>query len=337
MTSANATLLQVRDFSLDLPTRAGFGRVLDHVDLDVRRSEIVGLVGESGCGKSTLARAILGILSPGAKVASGAIVFDEENLLALTESALLKRIRARRIGFVPQDPFQAFNPLFKVGGQILETMRWRGPPGVRGDRKAARQRLVGLVERVGVAQPDVALRRYPHEFSGGQLQRLTIACALACEPDLIVADEPTSALDVTTQQKILALLRDLTTATRVALLLVSHDLGLVAQMCDRVIVMYAGQCVESLQARKLVRDGRHPYTRGLVACHPERDGALQGIPGIVPALDAMPSGCRYHPRCPERFAPCALARPVDRAADESHRTHCYRYETVAPVDGAGAR
>ena len=316
-------LLDIRNFSLGLPTPAGTALVLDGVDLEIKHGEIVGLVGESGCGKSTLVRAILGIRPKGAFVGSGAIVFDGIDLLALNERAMTKTIRSSRIGFVPQDPFQAFNPLFRVGAQIIEAMRRHAPAAIQNDRRAQRRRLIELLERVNLPNPENVLRGYPHEFSGGQLQRLTIACAMVCEPKLIVADEPTSSLDVTTQHQILMLLRDLVQEKGRALLLVSHDLAIVAQLCRRVTVMYAGQSVETLPGRELSRGGRHPYTRMLVDCHPDRAGALKGIPGLVPSLSGLPMGCRFHPRCPSRMDECSTVRPAVVKHDDEHRIRCY--------------
>jgi oligopeptide/dipeptide ABC transporter ATP-binding protein len=318
-------LLDAENVDLTLPTENGPARVLDHASLRIREGEVAGLVGESGCGKSTLVKSILGILPAGARVLGGSILFDGQDLLKLDESTLTRDFRSSRIGFVPQDPFQAFNPLFRVGTQILDVMRWHDDHAVRSNRAAQRKRLVELLDRVNLPDPDAALDRYPHEFSGGQLQRLTIACAMICRPDLIVADEPTSALDVTTQQQILLLLKELAAEADLALLLVTHDLGLVAQLCDTVTVMYAGQTIETMPARELATGGQHPYTRMLVDCHPDRAGALKGIPGLVPPLGHLPAGCRFHPRCPERMPPCELTRPPVTQTPPARSVRCYLY------------
>jgi peptide/nickel transport system ATP-binding protein len=328
-----AALLDVRSFSLGFPTDAGLARVLDGVDLAVGRGEIVGLVGESGCGKSTLVRSILGIMPRGAQVLGGRIDLDGENLLDIGEAELSARIRASRIGFVPQDPFQSFNPLFRVGGQILEVMRWHAPASAGGTGKAHRQHLIRALERLGMPDPETALERYPHELSGGQLQRLTIACAMACEPELILADEPTSALDVTTQQQILVHLNELARERQVAVLLVTHDLGIVAQFCDSVAVMYAGQLVETMPARAIVDGARHPYTRMLLACHPDREGALTGIPGIVPDLTRMPGGCRFNPRCPSAMDVCSARTPRASRSPESC-VRCWLYEASSTAEAS---
>jgi peptide/nickel transport system ATP-binding protein len=324
-----AALLDIQDLSLSLRTEAGSAKVLDGVDLQVGHGEIVGLIGESGCGKSTLVRAILGIRPNGAQINSRVMLFDGLNLSTMDERTIAKSIRSRRIGFVPQDPFQAFNPLFRVGTQIFEVMRWHGSAAIRNDRHAQRRRLIAQLERVNLPNPEGSLRGYPHEFSGGQLQRLTIACAMVCEPELIIADEPTSALDVTTQQQILMLLKDLVEEKRVALLLVSHDLAVVAEFCNRVTVMYAGQSVETLPGRELSRGARHPYTRMLIDCHPDRAGALKGIPGLVPALGALPSGCRFHPRCPSCMPECSTIRPAAAEHGNDHRSRCYLFRDAS--------
>jgi peptide/nickel transport system ATP-binding protein len=316
-------LLHVHNLSLAFRTEAGLAAVLDAVDLTVGRGEIVGLVGESGCGKSTLVKAILGIVPAGAQILEGRIDFDGQNLLTLDEAALTAQIRARRIGFIPQDPFQSFNPLFRVGSQLLEIMRWHAPPDVGNGRPAWRQHLIGLMERVRIPDPAAALDRFPHEFSGGQLQRLMIVGAMACRPDLILADEPTSALDVTTQQQILLLLEEIAREMQAAVLLVTHDLGLVAQFCDRVTVMYAGQSVETLPRQAILGHARHPYTRMLLDCHPDREGALRGIPGIVPSVTRMPDGCRFHPRCPHAGDICARERPHDQDLAPDHAVRCW--------------
>jgi peptide/nickel transport system ATP-binding protein len=316
-------LLAIQDFSLSLMTETGPGRVLDHVDLVVNHGEILGLVGESGCGKSTLVRSILGILPLGSRVEGGRILLEEEDLLSMDEAVLAQRIRSRRISFIPQDPFQSFNPLFRVGTQLLEIMRWHAPSKLGTTRAQHRAHLVWLLERIRIPQPAEALERYPHEFSGGQLQRLMIAGALSCSPDLILADEPTSALDVTTQQQILLLLEELARETRTSVIIVTHDLGLVAQFCDRVCIMYAGQTVETVSGADVLADLRHPYARMLLDCHPDRDGALRGIPGIVPALSHLPQGCRFHPRCPSALPVCADIFPDATLIGSDHAARCH--------------
>ncbi len=298
------------------------GRILDDVSLLVAPGQAVGVVGESGCGKSTLVRAVLGVLAAGTRV-EGRIAFEGDDLLAMDERALNRRVRGRRIGFIPQDPLGALNPLFTVGTQLLEIMRNHAPPGDH------RGRLLALLRRVQLPDPEGALRRYPHQFSGGQRQRLLIAAALSCTPSLIVADEPTTALDVTTQQQILILLRTLVTETGAALLFVTHDLGVVAQLCDTVAVIYAGQTVETGAVRDVLSAPRHPYTRALLACHPDRGGGLEAIAGMVPPVAAMPPGCRFAPRCDRARPACRARTPRLRPVGQGQAADCILYDPAA--------
>ena len=304
------SLLEVRDLKISIRSDEGFAQVLDHVELTLRAGRILGVVGESGCGKSTLVKAILGILPRGSAVEQGSIRFEGEELLRLDEAELSRRIRGRRIGFIPQDPYLALNPVFTVGTQLLEIMRWHAPPeapgAARGSaRERHRARLVALLRRVQIPEPEAVLDRYPHQFSGGQRQRLLIAGALACAPRLVIADEPTTALDVTTQLQILRLLRELADEFGLSMLFVTHDFGVVAQLCDDLSVMYAGQTVEAGATADILREPRHPYTRALLDCHPDRAESLRGIPGSVPSALRPPPGCRFAPRCPEALPLCA--------------------------------
>mgnify|MGYP001037428209 FL=1 len=293
-------LLAVEALSVHLRTDAGLARILDDVSLTVPPGRTVGVVGESGCGKTTLMRAILGILPRSALVPRGAIRFEGRDILA--DCAASAR---GRIGFVPQDPYLSLNPVFRAGDQILEIMR-RHAPGTRRDHRA---KLIELFRAVQLPDPEAALEKYPHQFSGGQRQRLLIAAALSCDPALVVADEPTTALDVTTQREILALLRRLAAERGLSLLFVTHDFGVLAALCDSVTVLYAGRVAESGPTRAVLDAPRHPYTRLLLACHPDRASDLTGIPGTVPAATAQPAGCRFHPRCPIARADCANAPP----------------------------
>lgn len=293
-------LLAVEALSVHLRTDAGLARILDDVSLTVPPGRTVGVVGESGCGKTTLMRAILGILPRSAFVPRGAIRFEGRDILA--DRAASAR---GRIGFVPQDPYLSLNPVFRAGDQILEIMR-RHAPGTRRDHRA---KLIELFRAVQLPDPEAALEKYPHQFSGGQRQRLLIAAALSCDPALVVADEPTTALDVTTQREILALLRRLAAERGLSLLFVTHDFGVLAALCDSVTVLYAGRVAESGPTRAVLDDPRHPYTRLLLACHPDRASDLTGIPGTVPAATAQPAGCRFHPRCPIARADCTNAPP----------------------------
>jgi oligopeptide/dipeptide ABC transporter ATP-binding protein len=296
-------VLEVRDLAVHLRTGAGLARILDDVSFSIAPGGTLGIVGESGCGKSTLLRAILGILPKGAAMPRGEVRFA---------GARLDPARARgRIGFIPQDPYLSLNPVFRAGDQLLAAMRNHAP----GSRADHRRTLIGLFQAVQLPDPEAALAKYPHQFSGGQRQRLLIAAALAADPALLVADEPTTALDVTTQREILALLRGLVAERGLALLFVTHDFGVLSAICEEVAVLYAGRIAEQGATRAVLDDPRHPYTRLLLACHPERAADLIGIPGTVPAATAQPSGCRFHPRCPEAEAQCALTVPAERLLD----------------------
>ena len=328
--SGDGPILEVRSLKLSILTDEGVARILDHVDFALQPGRILGVVGESGCGKSTVIRAILGILPHGARIDAGTIRFAGENLLALGESELNRRIRGSRIGFVPQDPYLALNPVFKIGAQLLEIMRWHAPDGGRAEHRA---RILRLLRRVQLPDPEAALDRYPHQFSGGQRQRLLIAAALACSPAMVIADEPTTALDVTTQQQIIDLLRDLVHEFGLSMLFVTHDLGVVAELCDDICVIYAGQSVESGPTPAVIAAPEHPYTRALLACHPDRADSFVGIPGAVPSPLSAGPGCRFAPRCAEARPICAHrpAHPASRSA--GRRLDCVLYDVPESVAG----
>jgi oligopeptide/dipeptide ABC transporter ATP-binding protein len=324
-----AAILEVRGLRLSIKGDEGVARILDHIDFTLERGRILGLVGESGCGKSTIVRAIIGILPVGTRIEAGAIRFDGEDLLALGERALNARVRGSRIGFIPQDPYLALNPVFKVGTQLMEIMRWHAPDdglGRVGRERRQRERILGLLRRVQLPEPEAALERYPHQFSGGQRQRLVIAAALATQPMLVVADEPTTALDVTTQRQILDLLRDLAEEFGLSMLFVTHDLGVVAQLCDEMCVIYAGQTVESGDTEAVLARPLHPYTRALLACHPDRAQSFSGIPGSVPSPLRAGAGCRFAQRCASARDVCHR-RPPRLATDRSgRRVDCVLHE-----------
>ncbi|MGH6943520.1 MAG: ABC transporter ATP-binding protein [Geminicoccaceae bacterium] len=335
-------LLRIEGLRVTIHSLEGQAQILDHVGLTVPRGRIVGVVGESGCGKSTLVRAVLGILPRGARVETGRIVFEGRNLLDLREAELERDIRGQAIGFIPQDPYLAFNPVFRVGTQLLEILAWhesgdeaRRPSLLRRVSPAARRRrrarLVELLRAVQIPDPEQALERYPHQFSGGQRQRLLIAGALLCRPRLVIADEPTTALDVTTQQQILGILKQLAAEFQVAMVFVTHDFGVVAELCDEVTVMYAGQSVESAPTAQLIERPQHPYTQALLGCHPDHSDDLTGIPGSVPSPTAPPAGCRFHPRCPHAREICIRARPRAVQVGMRHDVRCVLYDD-APAE-----
>jgi oligopeptide/dipeptide ABC transporter ATP-binding protein len=331
--TAPRSLLAITDLSVEIGTDEGRAHILDHVSLQLMPGSIHGVVGESGCGKSTLLKAILGVLPRGGRATSGSIELEGRDLLGLKRATLEREVRGRMIGFIPQDPFQALNPVFKVGTQLLEVLRGQereGDPLARGRRSASVRergimRLVDLLKAVQLPDPEQALERYPHQFSGGQRQRLLIAAALATNPRIVLADEPTTALDVTTQLQILKLLRQLARSRGLSMLFVTHDFGVVAQLCDTVTVMYAGQTVETGPVQRVLETPLHPYTRLLLACHPDRARALAGIPGAVPSPLGPPPGCRFHPRCPEARGICHSARPAWCAPGKGQRAACVLY------------
>ncbi|MGE0714960.1 MAG: ABC transporter ATP-binding protein [Alphaproteobacteria bacterium] len=316
-----APTLVVSDLAVEIAGDHGIARILDGVSVTVRPGEVTGVVGESGCGKSTLVRAVLGILPKGARVPRGAVLFRGHDILGDPGHA------RGRIGFIPQDPYLSLNPVFRAGDQILEIMRRHAP----GSRAAHRSRLVELLRAVQIPEPEAALAKYPHQFSGGQRQRLLIGAALSCEPDLIVADEPTTALDVTTQREILALLSRLARERGLAMLFVTHDFGVVAGLCDSVTVLYAGRIAESGPVRDVLDRPRHPYARMLLACHPDRAADLAGIPGTVPPATSQPEGCRFHPRCPIAVPACAAEVPEAAAIAPARRVACPRHAMELPV------
>ena len=296
------------------------------VGFHIDAGETLCLVGESGCGKSVAALSLIRLLQPPARVAGGSIRLRGRELTALPEREM-QRVRGAEIGFVFQEPMTALNPVLTVGRQIEEVLRVHG----RADHRTARQRAVDLLASVSVPDPARRADHYPHELSGGLRQRALIAIALACEPAVLIADEPTTALDVTVQAQILELLKDLRQRLGLAVLLITHDFGVVAQMSDRVAVMYAGRIVEHADVKTLFADPKHPYTRGLLASMPGGPPGtrLQAIAGSVPGAAALPAGCSFVTRCPQRFDPCTTAHPGDSVFAGEHTVKCYLHGTAA--------
>ena len=300
-------LLEVRELCVEFPTRRGKLRALDGVSLDIAAGEILGIVGESGAGKSLTGAAIIGLLEPPGRVCGGQILFEGQRIDDLPREAM-RRLRGRRIGAIFQDPLTSLNPLYTVGRQLVETLRTHLPLGAA----QARERAVELLRQTGLPAPEARLAQYPHELSGGMRQRVVIALALAGEPRLVVADEPTTALDVAVQAQIIRLLRGVTQAHGASVMLITHDMGVVAETCDRVAVMYAGRIVEIGPVAEVIRHPAHPYTAGLMASVPslaDAGGRLAQIQGALPRLDEIPAGCAFHPRCPKASPRCSDERP----------------------------
>ncbi|MBU4423581.1 MAG: ABC transporter ATP-binding protein [Gammaproteobacteria bacterium] len=331
-------LLEVSNLRIRLQTHHGAADAVRGIDFALQRGETLGLVGESGCGKSITALALMGLL-PEAAQASGSILLDGQELLGLDERALC-RLRGNRIGMVFQEPMTALNPVHTIGDQVAEPLRLH-----RGmDRAAARREALALLERVGIADAARRLDAYPHQFSGGQRQRITIAMALACGPDLLIADEPTTALDVTVQQQILDLISDLVAERGMALILISHDLGVISQNADRMLVMYGGSVVESGPTQAVFSTMAHPYTRGLFAARPQLTPRAPGertrlstIPGTVPELADLPAGCPFAGRCGGAVAACHTTAPPPvqvgtlGAVDGGHLARCIRLDALPAV------
>ena len=311
MTTAMASpLLQVRHLRVEFPTRHGTLVALDDVSLDIGPGEILGVVGESGAGKSLTGAAIIGLLEPPGRIAGGEILLEGERIDHLPPDAM-RRIRGRRIGAIFQDPLTSLNPLYTVGQQLVETIETHLPLS----RAQAHARAIELLAATGIPAPEARIDQYPHQFSGGMRQRVVIALALAAQPRLIIADEPTTALDVSIQAQIISLLKRLCREQGASIMLVTHDMGVIAETCDRVAVMYAGRVAEVGPVAEVLHRPRHPYTAGLMASIPALDvrrERLAQIDGAMPRLNAMPAGCAFHPRCPRASERCHRERPDPR-------------------------
>jgi oligopeptide/dipeptide ABC transporter ATP-binding protein len=328
----DAPLLRVRDLVTTFRTDGGVVRAVDGVSFDVPRGSTVALVGESGCGKSVTALSILRLVaSPPGRIASGAVELEGRDLLALPESAM-REVRGNVVSMIFQEPMTSLNPVYAVGWQITEGYRLHK----KKSRREARARAVELLRLVGIPAPETTADAYPHQLSGGQRQRVMIAMALACEPKLLLADEPTTALDVTIQAQILALLGDLQQRFATSILLITHDLGLVAEQAREVVVMYAGRVVERAPVRDLFARPMHPYTRGLLESIPRpRAGSgakrrLRAIEGLVPDPRRVPPGCRFAERCPMRIDKCTREEPALAQVAPGRDSRCWRATEVSP-------
>jgi oligopeptide/dipeptide ABC transporter ATP-binding protein len=330
-----APILQLDNLVIEFPGARGSFRAADRVSFAVEEGQTLGLVGESGCGKSVTALSLLRLVPEPGRIASGRILFRGSDLMALTERRMCS-VRGREIGFVFQEPAAALNPVLTVGTQIAEGLVVHRLM----KKKEALAEAARLLELVRIPDAVRRVHEYPHQLSGGMLQRVMIACALACKPSLLIADEPTTALDVTIQAEILALLKRLRDELGLSLLLISHNLGVIAGMADRVAVMYAGRIVEEATARRLFRDPAHPYTRGLLRSMPRpgssavqgsRPRRLPAIEGAVPDLARLPSGCAFHPRCPDAMPECREVVPslLPLGAEGAHQVACFLHHDTA--------
>ena len=332
-------LLEVRDLRVEFSTRRGRAMVLNGVDFQMRGGETLCVVGESGCGKSMTALALLRLIpSPPGRISDGRVLFQQEDLLAASE-ARMREVRGNRISMIFQEPMTSLNPVFTVGDQIGESLRLHA--GL--DATAARERAIEMLQQVGIPAPERRVDEYPHQLSGGMRQRVMIAMALACRPDILIADEPTTALDVTVQAQIFDLLRDLQREKGTAILLITHDMGAVAEMADRVLVMYAGRVIEQGSAEQVLARPAHPYTRGLIDCLPELGSSLREdraelaeINGVVPSIFELASGCAFRERCPHAMSICAGQMPpmftIEAVAPEVHGAACWLH-----ADGTESR
>jgi oligopeptide/dipeptide ABC transporter ATP-binding protein len=322
-------MLEVRHLTTVFDTPRGPVPAVNDVSFDIRAGETLGLVGESGSGKSVMALSIMRLVQPPGRVASGSLLFKERNLLALSEPEM-RAVRGAAIALIFQEPMTALNPVFTIGDQIGETLRVHG----RATRHDALAKAIALLDAVRIPHAAARAGDYPHQLSGGMRQRVLIAMALSCQPSLVIADEPTTALDVTIQAEILDLLREMKSAYNLALLLITHDLGVVAETADRVAVMYAGRIVEEGPVRAIFRHPMHPYTQGLLASMPGGAAGqrLHAIEGSVPQLGALPPGCAFNPRCPNRFAPCVIDPPPDYDVGPDQRAKCYLHAPAAGAD-----
>jgi peptide/nickel transport system ATP-binding protein len=323
-------ILKVESLSCGFHTEDGYQRVVDRLSFEVAPGETLGIVGESGCGKTVSALAVMGLLPrPAGVVESGRIVLAGHDIAVFTPEAM-RAVRGRKIGMIFQEPMTALNPVHTIGKQLLETLRLHEP---RADRAALRKRALELLEQVGIPAPVQRLNEYPHQLSGGMRQRVMIAMALSGRPQVLIADEPSTALDVTVQAQILELLRSLQREHGMAMLFITHDLGVVAELCDNVLVMYAGRAAEYAHVRELFGAPQHPYTRGLIHSVPLPDtpakSVLPAIDGVVPALKLMPPGCRFSNRCRYVDDICRTAVPVLEECGLDHTVACHRWRELA--------
>ncbi|MGL4469465.1 MAG: ABC transporter ATP-binding protein [Aeromonas hydrophila] len=327
---SKAPILEVRDLAVEFAVDDGKIKVLDGVSFKVAPGQTLGVVGESGCGKSVTSLAIMGLLpKPHGQVVAGSIRFQGEELLSLAPDQMYK-VRGNRISMIFQEPMTALNPVQTVGDQLMEVFHLHRPDYSKAQRREA---AIAMLQKVGIPEPAQRFAVYPHNLSGGMRQRVMIAMALACEPALLICDEPTTALDVTIQAQILELMKALQAQTGMAIIFITHDLGVVAELCDEVVVMYAGRAVEQADVFELFDHPRHPYTHGLMSSIPrledEPKSLLKTIKGQVPALHEMPAGCRFSNRCPHATEICVSAIPATEQLAERHGVACHHWRELA--------
>ncbi|WP_028783824.1 ABC transporter ATP-binding protein [Thalassobacillus devorans] len=317
-------ILQIKDLQIDVKMDEEVLNVVKNINLEIGKREIYGIVGESGSGKSLTSLAIMGLLaSPPLQVSKGEIVFEEEKDLLKLSPKELRKIRGNKISMIFQEPMSALDPLFTIEDQLMESLKFH----TKLSKKEMKRACVKIIERVGIPRPEQIMKEYPHQLSGGMRQRIMIAIAMLCNPKLLIADEPTTALDVTIQAQILELMKELRDDFETSILMITHDLGVIAETCQRVAVMYAGEIVEETDVVSLFHRPKHPYTKGLLkSMVGDRSDALYSIPGKVPSVEQMPTGCRFVTRCPEAMDICARVSPDDLEVAENHRCKCWIYQ-----------
>ncbi|WP_066174895.1 ABC transporter ATP-binding protein [Bacillus marinisedimentorum] len=320
-------LLEVQNLSIEFSNGKKTNRVVSNINFFIKNGETLGVVGESGCGKSVTSLAIMGLIpSPSGKIPEGKILFKDQNLVELSEKKL-RAIRGKDISMIFQDPMSSLDPAFTIGYQLDEILKLH----TNMSDEQVRAKSIHLLQSVGIPSAEERYRQYPHELSGGMRQRVVIAIALACSPNLLIADEPTTALDVTVQAQIMDLMKELKENMQTSIMLITHDIGVVAEMCDRVVVMYAGQIVEEASVVELFDTSAHPYTIGLLESVPkigDDKSNLFSIPGNVPSPEEMPAGCRFHPRCQFATDKCISEEPGVEKINESHSVKCWHYKQV---------
>ena len=324
-----APLLEVESLEVEFSTRQGVARVLDGIALSLEPGRTLGIVGESGCGKSMTALSIMRLVPvPPGRIGAGSVRLNGEDLLQVTEKRM-REVRGKDISMIFQEPMTSLNPVYSIGDQIAETVRLHEGLG----RRASLDRAVEMLKAVHIPAAERRVREFPHQMSGGMRQRVMIAMALACRPSVLIADEPTTALDVTVQAQVFDLLKELQEKTGTAIILISHDMGVIAEMADRVMVMYAGRIVEEASTDEILENPKHPYTQGLIACVPHLEeeppperAVLTEIPGVVPSLTELGSGCSYAPRCAYAADRCRRKAPEPLEVGEEHRVACWLYD-----------